>query len=151
MSTLEDVQSVLSNCEELDEKGLKELQRILCTNLKSVKEKLHSVSKNAQKPYPDCPDCHSSNIKPHAKNPVPRFLCVDCKTTYTKDRQPLFYRRRNRDKIIDLIVAIYTTEKSITDIIEQLDISIKTYYEWRKQILSFFPQLQDKFKNRRIK
>lgn len=151
MSTLKDIQSALSNCVELDERGLKELQKILCTKLKSVKEKLHSISKNAQTSYPDCPDCHSSNIKAHAKNPVPRFFCVDCKITYIKDRQPLYYRRKNRDKIIDLIVAIYTTDKSITNIIEQLGISIKTYYEWRKQILSFFPQLQDKFKNRRKK
>ncbi|MCM3294012.1 hypothetical protein M3661_28350 [Paenibacillus sp. MER 180] len=151
MSPLEDVQIALNNCVELDEKGLKELQKILCLKLESIKGALKSSSKKPQSAHPDCPNCSSSNIKAHTKNPVPRFFCIDCKITFTRNRQPLFYRRKNRDKIIDLIVLIYTTDKSITEIIEQLDISEKTYYEWRKQILLLFPQLQDKFQNRRKK
>ncbi|MCM3749262.1 hypothetical protein M3223_18040 [Paenibacillus pasadenensis] len=130
---------------------LRGLRRLLQVTLKQIDHSLEQQEPQARDPQKSCPECQSSNLRRHGSTPLPRVYCLDCNKAYAVNRQPLYYRRRQHDKIIDLIVEIHTTDKKTTEIINHLNISSKTYYMWRKDILSVFPQLEAKFKNRRKK
>lgn len=130
---------------------LKELRKLLKNTIKQVDHSLEKRDPKARDPHKRCPECQSNNVRKHGTAPLVRIYCHDCSKAYVVNRQPLYYRRRKHQSILDLIVEIHKTNKSPTEIIQHLGISSKTYYVWRKEILSVFPQLESKFKNRRKK
>jgi transposase-like protein len=130
---------------------LRKLRKFLQDTLKQVDHSLEQQDPKAPDPHKRCPQCQSSHVRKHGTTPVARIYCLDCNRAYVVNRQPLYYRRRHHNTILDLIVEIHTTNKSATEIVAHLGISSKTYYVWRKEILSIFPQLEHKFKNRRKK
>lgn len=130
---------------------LREIRKLLQDTLKQVDHSLEQQDPKARDPHKRCPKCQSSHVRKHGTAPLVRIYCLDCSKAYVVNRQPLYYRRRHHNTILDLIVEIHTTNKSSTEIIQHLGISSKTYYVWRKEILSVFPQLESKFKNRRKK
>lgn len=148
MSTLHKLELALKECEELNEDDLKALRKMLWKAFYSVHKKLEHSSKKKSKSNNYCPRCRSSDVIGHGKKTTKRFLCMVCGVTFVKERHLLYYRRRDPDKIIDLIVAIHTSDKSTSEIMNQLKIPVKTYYQWKDDILLVFPQLKEKFKNR---
>jgi len=130
---------------------LRELRKFLRDVLKQVDYEIEQHDPKPRDPHKICPECQSDSVRKHGRAPSLRLYCMDCSKAYSVNRQPLYYRKRHHDKILDLIVQIHTTNKSATEIIEHLEISSKTYYKWRREILLVFPQLASKFKNRRKK
>ncbi|WP_391573487.1 hypothetical protein [Cohnella sp.] len=152
MKELESVKTWLAKCPSPQNiQELQELRKILWNTLQSIDHLLETQETNAQNPHNHCPRCGSINVKGHGAKPSVRIYCVDCDKAFTLNRQPLYYRKRNRNTIIDLIVEIHTTAKSVTAIIKHLKISSRTYYSWKAEIISTFPQLEARFKNRRKK
>lgn len=152
MLNSDDIEAVLEKYKNSgDETTLRHIRKILVKALHHIDQKLKNYSKKTVNQQECCPYCNSNKIKGHSKYPSKRIYCFDCEKTYTLKRQPLFFRKRYRDKIIDLIVEIHTSTKSVPEIICQLQISLKTYYKWRGEIISIFPQLEKKFTNRRSK
>lgn len=140
---------ISSTCEQKSEKALRELRLVLFNALRSIDQKLDS-GKSADRTggaANRCPHCNSGNTKGYGRNPL-RSYCLDCQHAFVKKRSSLHYRRRTPQKILDLIVAIHTTDKSAPEIIEELKISIQTYYKWKNEIILVFPQLEEKFKQR---
>lgn len=130
---------------------LRNLRKFLHDILTQLDNSLEQKDPKSLTPQKRCPSCQSSNIRKHGTNPIARIYCLDCNKAYAVNRQPLYYRKKHHDTILDLIVEIHTTDKSATEIIQYLKISSKTYYKWRKEIISIFPQLESKFTNRRKK
>ncbi|WIM40345.1 hypothetical protein PO903_05495 [Paenibacillus sp. PK4536] len=130
---------------------LKKLQAVLNTlhiKTKATCEQQHNKTK---KPGLICPICGSKNTTKHDNKPSIRIFCHDCKKPYVLNRHLLHFGKKDPLKLIELIIQICTTSKSSTEIISYLNVSSRTYYIWSKQIISVFPQLESRFKNRRKK
>jgi transposase-like protein len=151
MSTIDDISLALDRYNELDQEELKILETALKTTLVLVSEKILTISPTLETPYPSCPYCFSTNTIIHARGQTPRFRCKTCKRTYFERRQTLYYRRRKRKGLIDLIVLTHTTEKSIAEIGKELGITLKTYRVWKEQLIAVLPQLEEKFNKQRKK
>jgi transposase-like protein len=137
--------------EQMTDNELREFRIFLIKILQLLNKKLDSIVEKAGGNKARCPHCRSNNTKGHGRNPIKRFYCLDCKQTFPESISRLYYRKRNRIKILDFIVAIYTTDKGISQITHELNISIQTYYKWKKDILIVFPQLEEKFNRKRGK
>lgn len=151
LSTISDVREYLERYEELNVDEILALELNLNKLLKSISEKSTSSSANTNASSTTCPHCSSNNTIKHTKDLIPRFLCKRCLRTFTANRQLLFYRKKKPSRIIDFIVYVHTTDMSITEIAKELDISLKTYYRWRSQLISVLPQLTEEFNNQRKK
>jgi len=145
VSFQKELEDYLKGCEQNNENELRELRRALNQALLSLDKKLDSMTEKAHGIKDRCPHCRSTNTKGYGKNPK-RSFCLDCKLAYVKERGALYYRKRNRDKILDLIVAIHSTNKRTSEIIRELNVSVQTYYKWKREIIFVFPQLEQKFK-----
>lgn len=138
-------------CDQKTEAELRQLRRSLIKALRVLDEKLGLTPEKAGSNKVRCPHCRSNSTKGHGRNPVKRFYCLDCNQTFPESKSSLYYRKRYHDKILDLIVTIHTTNKSVSQIVQEFNISVKTYYKWKKDILNVFPQLEEKFKRKRGK
>lgn len=146
-----DFEDYQKSCDHKTEIELRELRKFLVKALQVLDGKLDSAVEKAGNSRMRCPHCRSNNTKGHGRNPIKRLYCLDCNQTFPESRSRLYYRKRNRNKILDLIVAIYTTDKNISQITAELNISIKTYYKWKKDIIFVFPQLEEKFSRKKGK
>ena len=140
------VDNLVSECENKGAKELRQLRLTLIRTIQSIDRKLESLAKNKKTDVRSgrCPYCNSSHTKGYGLKP-PRFYCLDCHHTFVKERSAFYYRRRNPVKILDFIVAVHTTDKSISEITQELKISLQTYYTWKREIIQVFPQLEEKF------
>ncbi|MNW49495.1 hypothetical protein D3C74_269150 [compost metagenome] len=144
----ENLDHILKGCESEEE--LRHLRRIAWGFL-------HNIDKRIGKKVPSkdnsslCPLCRSSNTKKHSNSPLIRSYCLDCKRAYLThwNTPSFFYRKHNHKKIFNFIFLIYRTDKTVTQIINELKISKSTYYSWKKGILPVHPFLEPFFKKRR--
>ncbi|WP_018306012.1 hypothetical protein [Desulfitobacterium hafniense] len=140
------IESWVSDCENKGTNELRQFRLILSRTIQAIDLKLDSIDKTKKIDVRSgrCPHCKSSHTKGYGLKP-PRFYCLDCHHAFVKERAPLYYRKRNPLKILDLIVTIHTTDKSIPEITSELKISLQTYYKWKREIIQVFPQLEEKF------
>lgn len=137
-------------CEQKSPAELRILRKVLIKTLQSLDERLESAVKNTGSKT-RCPHCRSNNTKGHGRAPTKRFYCLDCDRTFSEAKNCLYYSKQNHNKILNLIITIHITNKSISQITHDLNISMKTYYKWKKDIIAVFPQLEEKFKRKRVK
>lgn len=133
-------------CQDVIE--LRKVRRNLYDRLQMVDKKLDAVDGKNHISGKRCSACNSSHINIHAQKPSCRFLCQDCGHSFGNEQSSLYYRRRNPKKILDFIIAIYQTNKSISEIKSDLEISSPTYYKWRMAVLNVLPQLAENFAQR---
>lgn len=146
MNYKQEAQDLFENIELNNSNKILELREMLLSLLRTINENSNSRDKSTQNKL-QCPYCFSTNTKKYGKK-ANRAYCSDCRKAYVIIRNPLHYNKRYPDKILDLIVLIYTTKYSKKEIIEKLKISTPTYYTWKKEIIAVFPQLDEKFKDR---
>ncbi|WP_313559384.1 IS1/IS1595 family N-terminal zinc-binding domain-containing protein [Ruminiclostridium cellobioparum] len=148
MNSLNELEGYLNQNTVLDINEMRQLRKNLHKSLKVLDEKIDSIINKTQATN-RCPRCNSIYTKRHGKTsgktPKIRYMCLDCDSTFVESRSLLHYRRRYPDKIVDMIVSIHTTDKSVSQIQDDLDISPQTYYKWKKVILEIFPQLEQEF------
>lgn len=144
MDSIRELQNFLNENSLQDIDKIRQLRRLLQESLKVLDEKIDSMT-NKTRATRRCPRCNSTHIKGHGKTPKIRYKCLDCNSTFVEPRSLLHYRRRYPDKIVDMIVLIHTTNKSSSQIKEELQICPQTYYKWKKIILEIFPQLEQAF------
>lgn len=109
MKFLDEIENLLTTNSSPGYDELQELRKTLLTTLDRINEKL-GVSQKKAFSIENCPHCKSSNIKEHDQK-FHRMYCLDCDHAYAKFRSPLYYRKRNRMKIVNFIMLIYQTKK----------------------------------------
>lgn len=151
MNLLNSLTDYQNFCEQKTVTELRQFRKFLIKALQILDEKLDTAPEKTGRSKARCPHCRSNNTKGHGRTPTKRFYCLDCNQTFPESTSCLYYRKRYHDKILDLIITIHTTDKSVSQIVHDFNISIKTYYKWKRDILTVFPQLEEKFKRRRAK
>lgn len=144
MNSLNELEDYLNQNALLDINEMRQLRRSLQKLLKVLDNKIDSIINKTQ-PTKRCPWCNSAHTKRHGQTPKIRYKCLDCSSTFVESRSLLHYRRRYPDKILDMVITIRMTNKSISQIQDDLNISPQTYYKWKKIILEIFPQLEQRF------
>lgn len=151
MNSFQELQDFLNQYTLQDINEARQLRNLLQKAFKALDNKIDSVI-DKTRTTKRCSQCNSTYTKRYGKTsgktPKIRYMCLDCNSTFVESRSLLHYRRRYPDKIVDMIVSIHTTDKSVSQIQDDLDISPQTYYKWKKVILEIFPQLEQEFARR---
>jgi transposase-like protein len=111
--------------------------------------KANLINNKKEKTY--CTHCNSLYEATYDFESTRRYKCLDCNKTFNNSRNSLDNKLHydNIDKILRLIMIIGNdNESSIPQIAAKLEISIDTFYQWRKKILNVLPQLNRKFKRK---
>ncbi len=121
---------------------------LYCDNCKKT-FKVNFINNTKEKTY--CTHCKSLYKANYDFESARRFKCLDCNKTFNNSGNALDNKMHydSIDKILRLIMIIGNdNESSIPQISENLDISVDTFYKWRKKILYVLPQLNRKFKRK---
>lgn len=128
--------------EDLTDKQNQELQDLLTGQepvIKIIRELEHRLIEE-----PECPHCHASIINRHGKKDgMQRYLCKNCKKTFTATTNTPLARLRFKDKWINYIEGMLES-KTLRQSAKESDINLKTAFKWRHRFLQLPAELKAK-------
>jgi len=86
-----------------------------------------------------CDKCGETAVRyGHDKNGRQKYRCKKCKAiTTTESKKNLFKgMRKEKQRFVNVIEAIIYKNGTVQNIIKEQNISLKTYYDWRKKFYS---------------
>ncbi|WP_068505834.1 hypothetical protein [Paenibacillus kribbensis] len=134
----------LENCNSIKE--LQELRKNTWLLLNKIDKKINnSPSKHTTIM---CPNCRSSHTKKNGRIQK-RSLCLDCGQSFSNDNKSnIFQKKIYPEKMVKLICLIYKTDNSTVEILKEINLTRNTYKKWSREIVSFFPFLENYFQKR---
>jgi transposase-like protein len=121
-------------------------QQKIIDNLLEYKEFSGKVEDPNTHPI-SCSKCSGTHIVGNGKSPngVQRYLCVECKKTFSSTTGKVWYNMQKKDKLVGYLHCLlsgYSIRKSG----ELVGISLKTSFDWRHKLLKSFENVSsDKF------
>jgi len=128
--------------DDLTDKQNQELQDLLTGQepvIKIIRELEHRLIEE-----PECPHCHGSIINRHGKKDnMQRYLCKNCKKTFTATTNTPLAHLRFKDKWINYIEGMLES-KPLRQSAKENDINLKTAFKWRHRFLQLPAELKAK-------
>ncbi|AFI05408.1 IS1595 family transposase [Helicobacter cetorum] len=132
---LEIIKQLFNNLTETDKKAF----------LKTIKDKEKSITKTPiQKEIKECPHCKSNQfVKNGKKDNKQRFMCKDCKKTFTLTNNTILFSTKTDIKVWKKFIHCMIEKYSLRKTAEICKISLPTAFAWRHKILDALQNIQN--------
>lgn len=105
--------------------------------LKSYIPQLLKVDLYKNRKFECCPYCRSVHFIKHGFfNGIQRYKCKDCKKTFSKTTDSLWYYSKKESNIWVAFIELFLQKRTLRDCADELNISLVTAFYWRHKIMN---------------